>query len=78
MPKWTELVYLINNFQHECEHCHHRHARELPPSSRAGHLGIPELCKFALEPSSTYGRCTIETDVLKDPTGELYQTCRQV
>ena len=36
------------------------------------------LCAFALPPSGADGRCTIERDVLEDPSGELYKTCRQV
>ena len=36
------------------------------------------LCAFALPPSGADRRCTIESDVLEDPSGELYKTCRQV
>ena len=36
------------------------------------------LCAFALPPSGADGRCKIERDVLEDPSGELYKTCRQV
>ena len=36
------------------------------------------LCAFAQPPSGGDGQCTIRRDVLEDPSGDLYKTCRQV
>ena len=64
------------NFQKLCEKCSGKE-KACKRESRDDHLE-DDLCPFSLPSSSSAPQCTIETDVLKDPTGELYKTCRQV
>ena len=63
-------------FQKLCEKCSGKE-KACKRESRDDHLE-DDLCPFSLPSSSSAPQCTIETDVLKDPTGELYKTCRQV
>ena len=64
--KKTGLTSITCNFEVACE------------NGDTGNLCMSSLPSSGTNDFSLPAQCTIESDLLKDPTGELYKTCRQV
>ena len=64
--KKTGLTSITCNFEVACE------------NGDTGNLCMSSLPSSGTNDFSLPAQCTVESDLLKDPTGELYKTCRQV